>query len=159
MVPEADCFVCRKHRGEVGVPGGVVYEDELVHCSHLVAPSAAQGGRARVYLGTLFVEPRRHVAGIGDLSAEEAQRVGLLASRVAAALQASEGAEHVYVFVLGHHVPHLHVWLAPRYPGTPREYWGMRLAEWPGAPVGGAGEVTALCQRVGAHVLRAMARP
>lgn len=151
-MPEADCFVCRKHRGKVGVPGGIVYEDELVHCSHIVVPE----GRARVYLGTLFVEPRRHVAGIGDLHADEAERVGLLASRVAAALQATEGAEHVYVFVLGHHVPHLHVWLAPRYPGTPREFWPLRLAEWPAAPTGGPPEIAALCERVGAHVRRAL---
>jgi hypothetical protein len=21
--------------------------------------------------------------------------------------------------------PHLHLWIVPRYPGTPREYWGQ----------------------------------
>ena len=31
-------------------------------------------------------------------------------------------------------VPHLHVHLAPRYPGTPRDYWGSRLRDWPDAP-------------------------
>ncbi len=24
----ADCFICRKHRGEISVPGGAIYEDE-----------------------------------------------------------------------------------------------------------------------------------
>jgi hypothetical protein len=49
-------------------------------------------------------------------------------------------------------VPHLHVWLAPRYAGTPREFWGMRLAEWPGPPKGGRAEIAALCERVRSHL-------
>jgi hypothetical protein len=81
--PETDCFVCRKHRGELVMPGGVVYEDELVYASHMALPD----GQERVYLGTLFVEPKRHVPGMGDLHRPEAERVGWL-SRLAAALQA-----------------------------------------------------------------------
>jgi len=30
----ADCFVCRKHRGEVVVPGGAICEDDLVYAGH-----------------------------------------------------------------------------------------------------------------------------
>jgi len=30
----SDCFVCRKQRGEVSVPGGVIYEDDLISISH-----------------------------------------------------------------------------------------------------------------------------
>jgi hypothetical protein len=26
-----DCFVCQKHRGQITVPGGAVYEDEVVY--------------------------------------------------------------------------------------------------------------------------------
>ena len=146
----SDCFVCRKHSGEIVSPGGVVYEDELVYSSHMALPE----GQRSIYLGTLFVEPRRHVPGIGDLTRAEAERVGWLTSRLAAALQATAGAEHVYVFVLGHHVPHLHVWVAPRYPGTPAQYQPWRLAEWPDAPRGGALEITALCDRVRAELRR-----
>ncbi len=47
---------------------------------------------------------------------------------------------------------HIHVWVVPRYPGTPREYWGMRVDEWPEAPRGGAEEVAALCERVRAYL-------
>jgi histidine triad (HIT) family protein len=147
----SDCFVCRKHRGEIEIPGGALYQDELVYASHMAMPESG----ADVYLGTLFVEPKRCVEGFGDLTRPEAERVGWLASRLAAALRASEGAEHVYLFVLGAHVPHLHVWLAPRYPGTPREFWAMRLAEWPGAPRGGRAEVAALCERVRARLAAA----
>ena len=143
--------MCRKHRGEIVSPGGVVYEDELVYSSHIALPDE----QPSIYLGTLFVEPRRHVPGIGDLTRAEAERVGWLTSRLAAALQATERAEHVYVFVLGHHVPHLHVWVAPRYPGTPARYQPWQVAEWPDAPRGGAAEIAALCDRVRAELRRA----
>jgi histidine triad (HIT) family protein len=60
----------------------------------------------------------------------------------------SEGAEHICMFVMGHHVPHLHIWVVPRYPGTPREYWGFRVDEWPEASKGGAEEIEILCDRI-----------
>jgi hypothetical protein len=85
---QPDCFVCQKHRGLLGVPGGPIYQDELVY------------------------------------------------------------AGHVYAFVLGDHVPHLHVHLVPRYPGAPAEYWGVHVDEWPGAPRGGPAEVQALVSRL-----------
>jgi histidine triad (HIT) family protein len=144
----ATCFVCDKHRGRIDVPGGALYEDDLVYASHGIIPE----GKSRTYLGTLFVEPKRHVPGIAELSDREAQQIGLLSSRLARALKQSEGAEHVYVFVLGHHVDHLHVWLVPRYPGTPPEYRAMRVAEWPDAPKGDAAQIAALCARVRARL-------
>ena len=144
----SDCFVCQKHRGEIDVPGGAIYEDEFVYSSHIVIGE----GKSDVYLGTLFVEPKRCVPGFGDLTRAEAERIGLVASRLSRALQRSERAEHVYLFVLGAHVPHLHVWIVPRYPGTPREFWNSRLPAWPGAPRGGPSEIAALCERVRAHL-------
>ena len=150
----SDCFVCQKHRGEIDVPGGAIYEDELVYSSHGVIDAA----RSDAYLGTLFVEPKRCLPGFGDLARAEAERVGWLASRLAAALQRCEGAEHVYLFVLGAHVAHLHLWLVPRYPGTPREFWGRPVADWPGARRGDRAEIAALCERVRSD-LRSEAEP
>ena len=51
--------------GDDRVPSGFVGEDELVVVSHAARwpPEAAE--RA-VYLGYLFVEPRRHAAGLAD---------------------------------------------------------------------------------------------
>ena len=61
----------------------------------------------------------------------------------------SEGAEHVYVAVLGHHVPHLHVHLVPRYPGTPHEYWSpLMVDEWPGARRGDTDDVATVGDRI-----------
>jgi hypothetical protein len=67
-------------------------------------------------------------------------------------LRAVTGAEHIYLFVLGHKADHLHIWLVARYPGTPREYWPLRLDEWPEAPRGDAGAVAAFCERLRAEL-------
>ena len=138
------CFVCRKHLGEIIVPGGAVYEDDLLYSGHASIPE----GEKTAYMGAVLVEPKRHVLGLADLSESEAQRAGVLISRLSRALMESEGAEHIYLFVLGHHASHLHIWVVPRYPGTPREYWGTQVDEWPEAPRGGPPEIEALCGRV-----------
>ena len=145
--PDA-CFVCRKHRGDIVVPGGPVYEDRLVYAGHAALPQ----GEAEAYLGSLLVEPKRHIRGLAELTDVEAEWIGLVVARLSHALTATEGTEHVYLFVLGHAVPHVHVWVVPRCPGAPREYWGMRVDEWPEAPRGGPEEVAALCERVRAYL-------
>ena len=143
MTECADCLVCRKHRGEEPVPGGPIYEDDLVYASHKAPPP---DGRA--YLGWCFVEPRRHAPGLADLTDAEARAIGWLAARLSRALKTELKAEHVYAFVIGHHVPHLHVHLIPRYPGAPRECWGLRVDEWPEAPQGDEAEIAALATRL-----------
>ena len=120
------CFVCEKHR-DPGQP--VVGADELMVLSHLSSDGAP------VYLGHLVVEPRRHAPELADLTDEEAAALGVWAARGGRALRAA-GAEHVYSAVIGHQVDHLHLHLIPRYPGTPREYWWLRLDEWPDARLG-----------------------
>ena len=128
-VQSEDCLICSKHLDGDDAEGGVVYEDDLVYAGHLHtlrSPTA--------YRGWCVVEPKRHVAELADLTVDEAEAVGRLLRVVARAQRAALGAEHVYAFVFGNGVPHLHVHLAPRYPGTPIEYWGAQLNEWPGAP-------------------------
>ncbi|HRQ42118.1 MAG TPA: HIT domain-containing protein [Chloroflexota bacterium] len=137
-------FVCRKHRGQISIPGGAIFEDEVLYVGHVQLPE----GKAGAYLGHLMVEPKRHAPGLDDLTDREAQALGLMVTRLSRALKVSEGAEHVYALVLGDHVAHPHIHLVPRYPGAPREYWGVRVDEWPDAPRGGAGEITALCVRL-----------
>lgn len=123
---------------------GAIFEDDLLCAGHASVPE----GQATAYLGSLLVEPKRHVPGLPDLTDREARRLGLLVARLSRALRASEGAEHVYLFVLGHRVQYLHVWVVPRYPGTPKRYWGTRVDEWPGAPRGGPQEISELCARI-----------
>ncbi|MBI2845016.1 MAG: HIT family protein [Chloroflexi bacterium] len=143
-----DCFVCRKQLGEIAIPGGAIYKDELVYAGHVQILE----GNSTAYLGYLMVEPQRHIPGLGDLNDEEAQALGRLVARLSRALKSTERAEHVYAFVLGHHVPHLHIHLVPRYPGAPRKYWGVHVDEWPEAPRGGSGEIKAMCGRLRAYL-------
>jgi diadenosine tetraphosphate (Ap4A) HIT family hydrolase len=139
-----DCFVCRKHRGLESVPGGAIFENALVYVSH------AQLWRDETthYLGHLFVEPKTHVPELGQLLPDEAREIGLYVSLAARALQEACGAEHVYSFVIGDGVPHVHVHVIGRYPGAPREYWGPKVDEWPDAPRGDAEAIAHLAARL-----------
>jgi diadenosine tetraphosphate (Ap4A) HIT family hydrolase len=143
-----DCFACHKHSGEIAVTGGPIYEDALVYAGHAAEPP----GRTTVYPSYLIAEPKRHARGWEDLTDQEAAALGQLLARLCRALRATEGTEHIYVAVLGDHVPHLHVHLLPRYPGTPREYWGLRVDEWPDAPKADRWEVTQVCERAWAYL-------
>src|SRR5215469_13780699 len=149
----ADCLVCRKHR-EQGplVPGGLVGQDELVLVSHIATPDTLEGKAAATYLGHLLVEPRRHAPGLADLTDAEARSIGWWCARISRALREGAGAEHVYAAVIGDAVPHLHVHLLPRFPGTPREYWWTRVDEWPEARRGNAAEIAALVQELHAAI-------
>jgi hypothetical protein len=47
MEPMQDCFVCRKHRGEIDVPGGVIAQNDLVIAGH----AQIRPGHQVAYLG------------------------------------------------------------------------------------------------------------
>lgn len=138
------CLACAKHRGEVGVAGGAIYQDDLVYVSHVLP----RDGTTDAYLGYVIVETQRHASGLADLSAAEAQAVGAWVVRMARALTEVVGVEHVYAFVLGHDVRHFHEHVVARYPDAPKEYWGIRVTDWPDAPRGDAWAVAALSDRL-----------
>ncbi|MGD0167644.1 MAG: HIT domain-containing protein [Gaiellaceae bacterium] len=135
-----ECAICEKHRGKGFLVGELVYEDENVFVNH--APVEVVNG----YIGYLFVDAKRHVRGLAELSDEEASAIALMVSRLARALE-SEGAEHVYAFVFNH-IPHHHVHVVARHPGTPREFWGPRVDEWEDAPRGNEVRVASYCDRL-----------
>ena len=139
-----DCFVCQKHRGEVTIPGGAILEDQLIYIGHAWSPDEGEG----VYLGACIVEPKRHVLSWAELTDREAERIGIGIRDLSQRLKHEAAAEHVYVFVLGHHVPHLLIWVVPRYPETPREFWGMKLFEWPERVKGTLEAVEALVEKL-----------
>lgn len=117
MMSSNDCFVCRKHNGEIKVNGGCIYEDEFVYVGHIGSNDPL------IYLGYLIVDLKRHAAGYGDMNDDEARAIGFILNKLGSALKNSESAEHVYSFVQGDAFPHFHIHLIPRYPGTPKEYW------------------------------------
>ncbi len=146
--PEPTCFVCRKHQGLETMPGGPIAESSLGVVSH----AGLWGDESEHYLGHLFVEPRKHVPGWPDLTPEEAADLGVQIQIASRALVAVCAAEHVYSFVLGDHIPHLHVHLFGRYPGAPRAYWGTKVDEWPDAPHGDMAAMAALASDLRDHI-------
>lgn len=133
------------------MPGGSVGEDDLVVVSHLPVALPGRPGTT-AYLGHLLVEPLRHAPGLEDLTDAEARAVGWWCARVSRALRQTGGAEHVYAARIGDGVPHLHVHLQPRYPGTPRDYWWERVDEWPGAARGDEQEIADFVSRLRAYL-------
>ncbi len=100
------------------------------------------------YLGHIFLETKRHVYEIGDLSQDEAAHIGIHTTRVAQALLAILPMEHVYTFVIGDGAPHFHVHIIGRYNNAPREYWGPRVDEWPQAPKGKNEDIAKLSAKI-----------
>ncbi|NGQ93855.1 HIT family protein [Brevibacillus sp. SYP-B805] len=142
--PLNQCYICAKHRGDIAFPGDTIYEDEFVKVVH----ASMLDGADTMYLGYLMVETKRHALGWAELSVEEAQAVGRATALLGRALKAVAPVEHVYSFVLGHHVPHFHLQIVPRYEGAPREYWGVKVTDWPEAPQGNEEDIRRLCERL-----------
>lgn len=137
-----ECFICRKHRNEAG-PGRslIFHEDEQIIASLMAGGAETRGA----YLGYAILETKRHVAGLGHLSPVEAKSLGAAMNVVSAALMRTLGAEHVYSFVQGDGVPHFHLHLVPRYPGTPEAHrHPTNILQWAGAPRGDLGELERL---------------
>ncbi|MCR8644300.1 HIT family protein [Paenibacillus sp. N1-5-1-14] len=145
---EIDCFICRKHRGGIQIPGGTLYEDAYLRVGHIYSDTGA------VYLGYLIIDLKRHAQSLADLTDEESSSLGRLLTRVSRALKDELGAEHIYSYVLGDHVPHFHMHVVPRYPNTPVEYWGFRVVSSPDAPTGGAAEIDSICEKIRDYLQR-----
>jgi histidine triad (HIT) family protein len=137
------CDICREIAGEIELPGGALWDDEFVlgfHAVPLLEP--------KILLGHVLVVTKRHADQWSDLSDEEGERVGLAATRLARAIRRTTDSERVYSAVVGHHSPHFHLHLFPRYPGTPSEFSFMRVGEWEGSPAGGAVEIATFVARL-----------
>jgi diadenosine tetraphosphate (Ap4A) HIT family hydrolase len=137
-MPDPDCLICVKH--SAADPGLEVHRSDLVYVGHLP-------GSPDAYLGHLFVEPLSHRPGLADLAAGEAAAVGEAIRRTSVALK-SAGCDHVYAFVYGDAVPHLHVHLLGRHPDAPPEYRGVKVDEWPDAPRGDAADIATYVARL-----------
>jgi diadenosine tetraphosphate (Ap4A) HIT family hydrolase len=77
--------------------------------------------------GFLILQPKRHVEHVGDLSADEATRLGHILSRACRALQEELKPEKVYVCSFGSLVKHVHFYLIPRMPEMPGDLSGDEL--------------------------------
>ncbi|MGD8402999.1 MAG: HIT family protein [Anaerolineales bacterium] len=105
-----DCFLCKKHKGEVAPPpGGYIYDGP----HWLVCHAPADKGP----LGTLFIESRRHFLDFSEADEDELTAYGPLLKKVYAAIRSLTGAERVYQVVFLEGIPHFHAWLIPRREG------------------------------------------
>ncbi|MED1603409.1 HIT family protein [Alkalihalophilus marmarensis] len=138
-----DCFICQKHSNSIQTSGVMIYEDDYVYVGHI------DRNGDPIYLGHIMIDLKRHVPTLGDMNMEEAKAFGMITARVSKALIECENAAHIYSYVMGDAVPHLHMHLVPRYPNTPKEHWGPNAVyEWEEAPMGGNEEVIQLCKRI-----------
>jgi len=137
LISENDCLICQKHRGIVPIPGGPIYENDLIFVSHALLYKDEK----EHYLGHIFIETKRHVAELAQLTRDEIQMIGIYRQRIAKALMDTLDMVHVYSFVIGDGVPHFHEHVIGRYPYAPREYWGSKVDEWPQAPHGSNEEI------------------
>jgi diadenosine tetraphosphate (Ap4A) HIT family hydrolase len=67
--------------------------------------------------GFAYLEPKRHVPHITDLSGDEAATFGATLAQCTRALREATGAEVIYIYIFGDGIPHLHVHLAPHRQG------------------------------------------
>lgn len=124
------CFICDKHQGVIQTDGHAIYEDDLLYVGHI-----DREGKPN-YKGHLMIDLKRHVPSLADMTVQEAQAWGVMTMQLSRVLKDVAGAEHVYTLVSGNSVPHLHMHMVARYPGTPKAYWGpMDVYGWDDAPL------------------------
>jgi len=126
MSSSPDCFICRKHKNLETFTGIAIAESQgwiLTHFPFIESEKATKGH--------LILETKRHITDLTELNDHEAAELGSLMRRGVQQIKSKLGAEHVYIFRINDKVPHLHIHLIPRYPGTPKEYLGFKINEWP----------------------------
>jgi diadenosine tetraphosphate (Ap4A) HIT family hydrolase len=104
------CVLCRGTAADAELGREQVWEDALWRLTTSVGPGD-------VTLGFSYLEPKRHIASVADMDGEEAATFGAVLARCTAALREAAGADLVYVYVFGDHVPHMHAHLAPHVAG------------------------------------------
>ena len=105
---DADCLLCDADRAAADLNREVVWEDDLWRLSMTHRGYTTGFG---------YLEPKRHVPHVTDLSGDEAATFGPVLARCASALKEAAAADLVYVYVFGGGIPHLHVHLGPHREG------------------------------------------
>lgn len=142
-----DCPICAKHRGEGYLVGGpLIWQDK-----HILVFHRPPAGTGRVFLGHLFIETRRHVPYVDQLTDAEATAVGWAAVRAAKAIRHTLDPDYVFAAIVGRGVAHFHQHVFARHRGTPEDFDWMTSNQWGDAPHGGAAELADLSDRLRPH--------
>src|SRR3954447_15658514 len=115
-----DCYSCNAERG-----GSLPPREDVMHTDHWRVAHAFNSTLA----GWLVLVPRRHLTAFGELSADEADELGGLITRVSRALEQVTGCVKTYLmqFSEAEGFSHLHVHLVPRGREHPVEARGPRV--------------------------------
>lgn len=138
-----NCTICDKHQDFSKHTGEVILEKGGWAVTHFPFVDGQKATK-----GYLLIETKRHIQEFTEMSPEEAAALGELISAGTQLIKNKMGAEHVYLFRINDKVPHLHLHLVPRYPGTPKEFWGFKISEWPGNPKIGLEEIKQVALRL-----------
>ena len=136
------CYFCERLAGPSEIQDRTICETARLHVSHELVEGEP------TYLGYLLIQTKRHVPDLAALTNTEAHELGLLIQRISQALKICTDAEWTYVLGFMEAVQHVHVFVAARYPKTPKEYVRLGITEWPEAPKGDRAAVVELSRRL-----------
>ena len=132
-----NCVICQKYSSQ----SLIIAELDGITLTHLLPSPDGFAMRGR-----LVIEPKRHVVAPEDLSPQEFSQMGMLLQKGMTLLKNALGAEHVYFFRINDQVPHFHFHLVPRYPETPKDFWGLKIIDWPKYPKANVAEINELSE-------------
>jgi len=116
------CAICDKHKDLAKYTGPAIFDDGGWLVTHFPKVETE-----KATLGHLLIECKRHILDLAELNDEEAATLGRLIRDGADLIKTKTKAEHVYCFRINDKTPHLHFHLIPRYPDTPKEFWGTNI--------------------------------
>jgi len=136
------CFICEKHKRRNAAAKFHILTTPLISVYHMFPKNGS------AYIGYVFIELNRHIPDLAEMTLEESYEVGKFQLIISKVFKEYFNAEHVYSFVFGDNVEHLHIQLIPRYKGAQKKYYGIRVDEWKGAPHGDEEEIVIFCRQV-----------
>lgn len=101
------CAVCAENARERAMKHGVLFENDLWLVRHSEPPYGVAGW--------ITLQSKRHVAGPGYFSDDEAVTFGHILRHLAQILQNVTSCAKVYIAAMGESYPHFHCHLVPRY--------------------------------------------
>jgi len=118
---EPGCYSCDQQAAVASLPP----REDVVHTQHWRVAHAFNSSLP----GWLVVLPTRHVTSFTQLSAQAADELGGLVTRLSAALEQVTGCVKTYLmqFSEAEGFSHLHLHLVPRGPDHPQEARGPRV--------------------------------
>lgn len=104
-----DCIFCKIANGEI--PSSTIYEDDLFRVILDLSPATK---------GHALILPKKHMANIFEMDEEAAEKVFVLASRIAKAMKEALNCDGLNIVqnngeIAGQTVFHFHMHIIPRY--------------------------------------------